>query len=323
MLARTAESLYWLARYTERAGNVARGLSAGLRAALIAGPEEEEGWRALLVATGTDPGYRARHGAGAPPTAEAVVAWLTLDPANPSSVASCFEAARRNARAVRAAITADMWEAVNDTWMETARRRGADLRDEAVHGFLDWAKSRASAFDGAVADTMLRDDAWRFTHLGTMLERADNTARLLDARHPAFAPGAEADPWHANAWAAVLRSVSALRAYQYLYRARVAPARVAELLVLRREFPRSLRFCYARADATLREVATDEGREGREALLDLSASLLGRCASGTGGHLLAAPPLPTGESGLHGFLTAAVDDNLRLGAAIARCFLRG
>ncbi|MFT8246301.1 alpha-E domain-containing protein [Roseomonas sp. BN140053] len=309
MLARTADSLFWVGRYSERAGNIARGLSASLRMASLTPAENEGGeWQALLLASGTEGGFRATHPA---PVARDVVEWLTLDTANPSSIASCLEAARRNARAVRTALTVDMWEAVNDTWIELQRTGKDVVQDDRLAGFLDWVKSRSLAFNGAAADTMLRDDAWRFTHLGTMLERADNTARLLDARHAAFASNS---PAHHVQWQSALRSVSAMRAYQHVFRARLEPTRVAELLLLRREMPRSLRFCYSRVDRTLAEIAAAEASLCGDCR-DLSGRLLGRCEDARIEDILAR--------GLHDFLTGAINDNIRLGAEIGRCFLVG
>ena len=309
MLARTADSLYWLARYNERAGNIARSLSASLRMASLATMDGEEGeWRHLLRSSGTEPGFRGRY---AEHSGQASVEWLTIDTANPSSIASCLEAARRNARTVRTALTVDMWEAVNDTWI-TLQRTGAEaVHDDGLPGFLDWVKSRTLAFSGAAADTMLRDDAWRFTHLGTMLERSDNTARLLDARHAAFQ---STDPAFNAQWQAVLRAVSAMRAYQYMYRTRLEPVRVAELLILRRELPRSLRFCNARVAQTLRDIAAD-GTHPCGDCTELADSLRMRCDNRRIEDLVAL--------GLHGFLTAVINDNNRLGAEIARCFFSG
>ena len=309
MLARTADSLFWLGRYSERAGNIARGLHASVRMSSISpGEGETEEWAALLLASGTDPDFRARQPEA---SGRAVVEWLTLDHENPSSIASCLEAARRNARAVRTALTVDMWEAVNDTWIELRRLASDAVQDDHLPAFLDWVKSRSLAFNGAAADTMLRDDSWRFTHLGTMLERADNTARLLDARHASFsAPEIEGQVQ----WQAVLRSVASLRAYQHVYRSRLEPARVAELLLLRKEMPRSLRFCYARVDHTLAEIAAADVNLCGECR-DLSQALLGRFEHARVEDILAR--------GLHEFLTSVVNDNIRLGTEIGRCFLIG
>ena len=309
MLSRTADSLFWLGRYLERAGGVARGLAATLRMASLRPPEQEaEEWGTMLRASGTDEAYRLLYGA---PEAARVVEWLTVDTLNPSSITSCLEAARRNGRAVRTALTVDMWEAVNDTWIELQRLDPGAVQGDRLPGFLDWVKFRALAFNGAAADTMMRDDAWRFTHLGTMLERADNTARLLDARHEAFA---SSDAANYVQWQAALRSLSALRAYQYMYRTRLQPDRAAELILLRREMPRSLRFCYARVDRTLADIDASEAHLC-SGCRDTAARMLARCEQARIEDVMAG--------GLHGFLDDTLADNNRLGGEIARCFLNG
>lgn len=310
MLSRTADSLFWIGRYSERAGNVARGLSASWRMAALAAPrgKAEEEWRALLVASGGASAFFARHGTL---TQAAAIRWLTLDPDNPSSIASCVEAARRNARAVRTALTVDMWSAINDTWTEL-RRIGPDaVAADRLPGFLEWVQARTLLFNGAAADTMLRDEAWLFLRLGTLLERGDNTARLLDARHAAFAPAAEAaDP---AAWQAALRAVSALRAYQHVFRARLAPERVAELLLLRPELPRSVRACHQRVQGLLEAIAGLTGRRG--ACHDTALALRQELAAARIEAVL--------QEGLHAMLTRIIDTNLRLGEEITVLYLSG
>ncbi|HWL83571.1 MAG TPA: alpha-E domain-containing protein [Roseomonas sp.] len=313
MLSRTADSLFWLGRYSERAGNVARGLAATLRMALLAQPLSgaEKEWRALMVAAGCESSFRERHSGM---LQEDAVHWLTLDPANPAGIAACIEAARRNARIVRTALTVDMWSAINDTWIEFRRLDGSAIRGDRLPGFLDWVTSRTLLFNGAAADTMLRDDAWRFTHLGTILERADNTARLLDARHAAFAQGAAADAACYAQWQAVLRSVAALRAFQHVYHARLDPQRVAELLILRPELPRSLLACYRRVEQTLQAIAQVNGGAQGECH---------RLAGALHARLRYGRIEPIMEAGLHGFLTGVIDENIRLGQEIAASYLNG
>jgi uncharacterized alpha-E superfamily protein len=311
MLSRTADCLFWLGRYSERAGNVARGLAATLRMAMLAQPlSAVDEWRALLIATGSEPGFSAKHPVA---TQEAVIHWLTLDLDNPSGIAACVEAGRRNARTVRTALTVDMWEAINDTWIEFRRLDPSLTKGDRLPGFLDWVKSRTLLFNGAATDTMLRDDAWRFVHLGTMLERADNTARLLDVRHAAFDTQA-ADAAHYAQWQAVLRSVSALRAYQHVFHARLQPQLVAELLLLRKELPRSLLACYRNVEAVLDAIADANGGT-RGACHSLAAQLHGRMRDGEMDAIL--------EQGLHGFLTDTIDRNIELGQQIGLLYLNG
>ena len=310
MLSRTADSLYWLGRYIERAGNNARGLQVALRmASLTRGVDQRDGaWQALLIASGCEPAFLAT---GAAPTPDAVVRYLAADPANPSSILSCIEAARRNARAVRTALTVDMWEAVNETWSEARRTTAATFAPDNLPAFLDWVKSRTILFNGAYADTMLRDEAWRFVRLGTMMERADNTARVLDVHHHAIAEGNGGVAY--VQWQAILRSVSALRAYQWVYHARLEPRRIAELLILRPELPRSIVACYARIEETLEGIAASHGGRRGECHR-LAGEMHARLRFGRIEDIMAG--------GLHAFLTATIDRNIGLGQRIQDFYLQ-
>ncbi len=312
MLSRTADSLYWLGRYIERAGNNARGLQVALRMASLTrdGTQRGNAWRALLIASGCEPGFDAT---GLAPTQENVVRHLAADPANPSSILSCIDAARRNGRAVRTALTTDMWEAVNETWSEARRTSEQSLVSDNLPGFLDWVKSRTILFNGAYADTMLRDEAWRFVRLGTMLERADNTARVLDVHHHALA---ETDAQSAVAylqWQAILRSVSSLRAYHWVYHARLEPQRIAELLILRPELPRSMIACYGRIEETLNGIAAAHGGRSGECHR-LAGEMHARLRFGRIADIMAG--------GLHNFLTATIDRNIELGRRIQDFYLQ-
>jgi uncharacterized alpha-E superfamily protein len=313
MLSRTADSLYWMGRYTERAGNLARGMQvalrmAGLASSLGGGVDE---WHSLLVAAGAEPGFRAVHaGIGA---AE-VIRWIALDPRNPSSIANCIEAARGNGRAVRTALTVDMWEALNDTWREMRSLAPDAAEPDRLPGFLEWVRARTMLFNGAAADTMLRNDGWRFTHLGVMLERADNTARLLDAKHETLS-GEAADSAVAYAqWQALLRSVSALRSYQWVYHTRMQPKLVADLLILRPELPRSLLACHSRVEQVLERIAeANGGRRGE--CHRLAGEIHARLRYGRIEDIL--------SGGLHGFLTQAINRNIDLGREITAFYLHG
>jgi uncharacterized alpha-E superfamily protein len=205
-----------------------------------------------------------------------------------------------------------MWEVINDTWIEFRRLDPSITKGDRLPGFLDWVRSRALLFNGAATDTMLRDDAWRFVHLGTMLERADNTARLLDVRHAAFHPEAAGDAASYAQWQAVLRAVSALRAYQHVYHARLQPHLVAELLLLRQELPRSLLACYRTVETVLDAIAEANGGTHGESHR-LAGALHARMRFGEIGGIL--------EGGLHGFLTEAIDHNITLGQQIGRQYL--
>lgn len=313
MLSRTADSLYWMGRYTERAGNIARGMQVALRMAGLAGSlgGAREEWHSLLVAAGAEHGFRAT---GRAVTPEAVIRWLALDPENHSSIANCIEAARRNGRAVRTALTVDMWEALNDTWREMRARAPSATDGDALPGFLDWVRARTLLFNGAAADTMLRDEGWLFVHLGVMLERADNTARLLDAKHRALSgPGAEGAVAYAE-WQALLRSVSALRAFQWVYHTRLQPQLVTELLLFRQELPRSLVSCHGRVLNALEAIAqATGGRRGDPQRI--AAEIHDRLAKGRIEDVMG--------QGLHAWLTAQIDRNVELGNAIQGLYLNG
>jgi uncharacterized alpha-E superfamily protein len=241
MLSRTADSLYWLARYMERAENVARLLDVGLRmASLSSDPKTDASeWHSTIAAAGCEETFYAKH---KEPTAASVIAHLVRDKENPSSILSCLATVRQNARAVRTALTTDMWEGVNSTWIEARALDERNFSIEQIRPLLEWVKERSQRFGGAVANTMLRSDAYWFVRLGTFVERADNTARILDVKYNVLLPrtepvGGMLDYYQ---WTAILRSVSALRAYHWIYRDRLQPWHVAELLILRPEMPRSL-----------------------------------------------------------------------------------
>ncbi|HEX4879487.1 MAG TPA: alpha-E domain-containing protein [Limnobacter sp.] len=249
MLSRTADHLFWMARYIERAENTARMLDVNVQTALL--PQDadnaEQGWRAMLSICELQEAFTHRHGEV---TAEAVIDFMVKDPGNPSSIFCCLQAARENARAVRGALTTEVWETNNITWLELRKVLQDGLLERDPSSFFEWVKFRSHLSRGVTIGTMLKDDAFRFIRLGTFLERADNTARLLDVKFHStpfsptfghFAALTSADP-HADYyhWAAILRSVSAFETYRKVYRDVITPDRVAELLILRDDMPRSL-----------------------------------------------------------------------------------
>jgi uncharacterized alpha-E superfamily protein len=244
MLARTASSLFWLARYMERADYLARLLQvAGHMSAVRVDAEGSSEWESAIVAAGCSVAFRAKHDVA---NAENVIAYLAFDRDNPSSICNCIETSRRNARAVRTALTSDMWEAVNGSWMELRDFESSEMTEDRLAEFLDWVKARTSLVHGVYANTMLRREGYHFTRIGQFLERADNTARLLDVKYHVRLPTAQdvggvVDYYQ---WLAILRVVGARRAYRVLFKGQVEPAQVAELLILRPEFPRSLVFCF-------------------------------------------------------------------------------
>ena len=310
MLSSTAECLFWLGRYTERAANIARGLGVASRmASLAASLGDNAEWRGLLVASGGEEGFAEKYQDAI--TQEAVVDWLVRDQDNPSSIFTCFEAARRNGRAVRTALTVDMWSALNDSWNALRQRDLTQVDGEALPEFLDWVRERVLLFNGAATDTMLRNEAWRFVQLGTALERADNAARLLDVRHGMLAAGETAE--YAQ-WQAILASASAARAYQWVYRDRLEPQRIAELLILRPELPRSLVACFGRVSELLDAIAAEQGGRRGECH---------RLAGELHATLRYARIADIFAEGLHSFLTRKIERAALLGAAIDAFYIKG
>jgi uncharacterized alpha-E superfamily protein len=307
MLSRTADSLFWLGRYTERAANVARGLTVAGR---MAGLGTSGEWRSLLIATGCDVGFFGKH---ATAVQEFAADYLVRDRDNPSSILSCFAAARANARMVRTALTVDMWGGLNDSWQQIRDVAEADFQGEKLPGFLDWVRERVLLFNGAAQDTMLRGEAFHFVQLGTALERADNTARLLDVKHELLEGGDTGTGEYAQ-WQAILQSVSALRAYHWVYRQGLEADRIAELLILRPEMPRSLAACHGRVAEVLDAIA--EGQGGRRGECHRRAHELRAMLRDSRVERLL-------EEGLHDFLTRMIVHTAELGGAIERFYIQG
>ena len=313
MLSRTADSLYWLARYVERTENVARIVQVGHRMASMARSLGSAGneWLPTLIATGCEPGFFSKYDEA---TASAVIDYLVRDPDNPSSIAACIDTARGNARGVRTALTVDMWDALNDTWQRFRDRVGAALSNDRLPDFLEWVKERSLLFNGAYSNTMLRNDAYFFTRLGTFLERADNTARILDVKYHVLLPreervGGALDYYQ---WQAILRSVSALRSYHWVYHARLQPTLIAELLILRPEMPRSLVSCTEQVTRFLDLIAEAYGGKRGECHR-LAGEMHARLRYGQISQIMGA--------GLHEFLTEFIDRSVILGAAIGKLYL--
>ena len=246
MLGRTASALYWMSRYMERAENMARLLEVGHRMSLMPGAVEghKDEWQSTLLSAASAIGFDQKY---PEVTVGRVIDYLVFDPENSSSIKTAIEIARNNGRAVRTALTRDVWESINSTWNEMTAIAPGSITAERLPVFLDWVKQRSMSFRGALLGTMLRNDNYYFSQLGNFIERADNTARILDVKYFMLLPkptdvGSELD---AQQWAQILRSVSAHRSYRWFYRdSRFKPWLVAEFLILKDEMPRSLLFSY-------------------------------------------------------------------------------
>lgn len=259
MLGRTANGIFWLFRYLERAENTVRLLDAGFRMALtrnIATSEEE--WRSVIVTIGQRKTYEARNATYA---GIQVFNWILRDRNNAESVLRMVESARTNARMVRAGLTREVWEAINETWMRLSDALARPVRETNLGDVLDLVRRQSTQVRGAMDGTMLRNEIYNFARLGKFIERADNTARILDVKYYVLLPavsyvGSSLD----NAqWDNVLRSVSAERAYRWLNAGRMDPRSIAEFLILDGRFPRSLAFCYTKISSNLASLARDYG----------------------------------------------------------------
>lgn len=273
MLSRTADALYWLARYLERAENTARLLEVTHNLTLMpvsADPAAE--LASALEISGAAALYGDLRGK---PDPASVLHFFVFEPRNPGSILSCLKAARDNAHAVRGSLTAEVWESVNATWLEMSRLTPEALDDMGAGVFFDRVKERSHLFRGAAYGTMMRNDAFRFLRLGTFIERADNTARLLDFKysrsgHGAGGPQSAADYYQ---WTALLRALGAYEAYQAFFHDRVRAEHVADLLILNPVVPRSLGACLREIAEILPQIEGDSGRAAKRLAAELSAAL--------------------------------------------------
>jgi uncharacterized alpha-E superfamily protein len=268
MLSRTADHLYWMARYLERAETIARMLEAEHQLSMLPRPIEiaERSRRATLVALGADEFFDARSAYAT----DDVLEFLAFDREYGGSIVCCISKARENARAVRGAVASETWETINATWLEMRaleRRKGA----ERSRLLFDFIRQRAHLIRGVNVVAMLRDEAFHFMRIGSFLERADGTARLLDARTSSNA----GDPHgqDAHEWTVLLRTLSAFEAYRRLFRNAVTPQRVAEMFVLRHDVPRSLRRCLIEIQWNLKAVANEQSAHTQRLVGSLQAQL--------------------------------------------------
>jgi len=317
MLSRTADHLFWMARYIERAENTARMLDVNVSTSLLPQSAEasERGWRAMLGICELTQAFNAKYDALSP---HDVLDFMVRDPQNGSSIHSCLQAARENARAVRGTLTTEVWETHNDTWLQLQRRLSSGLLEREPQEFFEWVKFRSHLSRGVTIGTMLKDEAFYFVRLGTFLERADNTARMLDVKFHGFQTdpgltggGPDVVDGHPDFyyWAAILRSVSAFEIYRKVYRDVVTPARIAELLVLRDDMPRSLLASINEVCLNLEKVKNDRSHETERRAGLLRAELkYGRIED-----IL--------HQGLHAFLTRFLERVNEIGGRISQDFL--
>ncbi len=252
MLSRVANSIYWMARYIQRAENVARLIDVNLLLTLDLPHGSEIQWKALVTTTGDAARFSEAYGV---PTPENVIQFLVFDYENPNSVYSCLRAARENARAVREIISSETWEQINGFYLEindAARRAGQIVLPSQ---FFHRIRLNGQTVDGVIDATMSHDEPWHFCRLGRLLERGEKTARLLDAKYFLLLPSSEAVGSTIDdiQWSAVLRSASAFEMYRKRY-GRIEPSQILRFLLLSRVFPRATHYCVLKADESLHAI---------------------------------------------------------------------
>ena len=307
MLGRSANGVFWMFRYLERAENTARLLDAGFRMALTRGASAaRDEWRSVLVTTGLDAGFVASGGDYSGP---AVTNYILRDRDNPGSVLAMVEGARTNARMVRTAITREVWEATNESWMALRDLLSRPVREANLGDVLAAIRRQSTLVRGAMDGTMLRNEIFNFARIGTFIERADNTARILDVKYYVLLPSLA---WVGSSldnvqWDTVLRSVAGERAYRWLNAGAMDPRGIAQFLILDGRFPRSLAFCYDGLESNMASLTGEHGK-------DSSAHQLLRQAC--------AELRETGieaivEHGLHQFIGKFIASNQQIANAVA------
>lgn len=315
MLSRTADYLFWMARYTERAENTARMLNVHLEASMLPHSSQlaAQGWHATIAISELESQFQARSRTS---SQQEVLDFMIRDPDNPSSIVSCLHQARENARAVRGVLTTEVWETHNATWLMLQQHLQTDFIRQDPGRFFEWVKYRSHLSRGVIIGTMLKDEALHFIRLGTFLERADNTARILDVKFhglPADSAQAllsrESAPVDFYYWASLLRSVSGFEIYRKVYRDIITPHRVAELLILRADMPRSLLACMKEVVDNLALVrnasSADTERLAGRIHAELKFSRIDEILA----------------SGLHAYLTRFLEQVFEVGNGISRDFL--
>ena len=307
MLGKTAGGLFWMFRYLERSENTARLVEAGARMSLTRSVSGADEWSSILTTAGASLSYAERHDSVEP---QKVIDFLLRDKDNPSSVRSIVESARNNARLVRTALTREVWEATNDCYLSLKEELSKPIRDRDLPHVLGLIRQQSAYVRGALHGTMMRNDIFDFSRLGTFLERADNTARILDVKYYVLLPsnfnvGSSLDNVQ---WETILRSVSAERAYQWLHSGDATPVGIADFLILDRRMPRSLAFCYAKICDNLGYLEADYGV--RHTSHDLADAVRSQMKDRSIDSIF--------DIGLHEFLIGLIRDTNALGQQIER-----
>ncbi|KIN74861.1 alpha-E domain-containing protein [Sulfitobacter guttiformis] len=305
MLGKTAGGLYWMFRFMERSENTARLIEAGFRIALTRSNDTTSDWKSVVTTAGVRHGYDAKYDTY---TAEHVVDYLLRDASNPSSVMAVTGSARTNARMVRTALTTEVWEAVNENWMAMKDALKHPVRDIDLPKLLGEIRRHSALVRGALHGTMLRNDIYDFAQIGTALERADNTARIIDVKYYTLLPSASfvGSPLDNVQWETVLRSVSAHRSFRWLGEGEMTSIGIAKFLILDTRFPRSLYFASSIIEENLAYLAKDYGnRMPSHDLIDAQLAALRQ-------HTIES----IFNDGLHQFISTFIRENNAIGAQI-------
>ena len=309
MLGRTANGLFWMFRYIERAENTARLIDAGLRMSLTRMHGHEEEWESVLRSSGVFNSYLATN-AGV--TGADAINYLLRDKSNPSSIISAIEAARNNGRMVRTALTREAWEATNECYLDIKAQLARKVSNADMPEIINNIKQRTGLIRGAFHGTMLRNELYNFSRIGTFIERADNTSRILDVKYYVLLPsisyvGSSLDNVQ---WESILRSVSAHRSYGWVYDDDYKPSNIADFLILNGRMPRSLAYCYDKINANLSYLEREYGQR----------TSCHETAAATQGMLREREIQSIMDSGLHEFLQDFISQNSRVAAEIAEVY---
>jgi uncharacterized alpha-E superfamily protein len=313
MLSRTADNLYWIARYMERAETAARLLEVGARIALLPSAEGyRNDWDSLLRASGNADGYAAKYGR---PAQESIEHFLFFDRDNPNSVASSLISARENGRIVRTALTTQVWDALNTAFQELRAIEARPKGDRELSQMTDWTMRHAAMVRGAIDATLLRNDGYNLLNIGYYLERGDSTARLMDVKYYVLLPRAQfvGSGLDNDQWSMLLRAMSAHRAFHWAYGGEVTSAKIAHFLILNPQCPRSLITCVAGVNNHIGRLAKLYGRQTPAQAQ--AAKLLAELESQT--------PERIFDEGLHEFLSRFIRETAQLALVIHESYLSG
>lgn len=305
MLGKTAGGLFWMFRYLERSENTARMIDAGLRISLTRSSAAQSEWNSIITSTGLLDAYTARHG---DVDGAKVIDFLLRDPENAGSVLAAIEAARSNARLVRTALTREVFEAVNESYMILKAALSKPVPDRDLPEVLQTIRQRTAIVRGTLQGTMVRNDIYDFARIGTFFERADNTARILDVKYYILLPSVRhvGSPVDNVQWDLILRATSSVRAYQTLHETEFDPRMIANFLLLDKRLPRSLAFCYSKICDNLGYLESDY--ENRPICHDMVDAIYSKFRNTSVDRIF--------EYGLHEFITEFLSSSYALGEQI-------